>query len=64
MANSILSSKIEYVSVCLSFIRYYTIHPIATKLWEVDEYIPAKVSSKNLFFFLQIKKKIVLAPHN
>ena len=30
--------------VCLSFTHYYTIHPIAMKLWEVVEYTPAKVS--------------------
>ncbi len=30
--------------VCLFFIHNYTIHPIAIKLWEAVEYIPAKVS--------------------
>ncbi len=30
--------------VCLSFIDYYTIHPIAMQLWEVLEYTLAKVS--------------------
>ena len=25
----------------MSFMRYYTIQPIATKLWEVVEYTPA-----------------------
>ena len=33
--------------VCLCvLLRYYTIHPIATKLWEVVKYTPAKVSVK------------------
>ncbi len=30
--------------VCLSFIDYYTIHPIAMQLWAVVEYTLAKVS--------------------
>ena len=34
------------LSVCLSFMHYYTIHPIAMKLWEVVEYTPAKVSGR------------------
>jgi hypothetical protein len=32
------------VYVCLSFIDYYTIHPIAMQLWEVVEYTLAKIS--------------------
>ncbi len=31
------------ISICLSFMYYYTIHPIAVKFWEVVEYIPTKV---------------------
>ena len=43
--------------VCLSFMRYYTIHPIATKLWEVVEYTPAKVIGEKKF-----KKKDLFPP--
>jgi len=41
--NEIYIYKIECVCVCVSFMRYYTIHPIATKLWEVVEYTPVDV---------------------
>lgn len=30
--------------VCLSFMRFHIIHPIAMKFWEVVEYTPSKVS--------------------
>ena len=38
--------------VCLSFMHYYAIHPIAMKLWEVVEYTPAKVSGKKNYIFI------------
>ena len=37
--------------VCLSFMNYYTFHPIAIKLWEVVEYTPGVVPAEFLFLF-------------
>ena len=38
-----------YVCVCVSFMHYHTIHPIAMKIWEVVQYTPAKVSAITKF---------------
>ena len=47
---------------CLSFMHYYTTHPMDMKFWEVVEYTPATVSgAKTTFFLLKYRTQ---GPHN